>query len=577
MTLTLALRSTAARHCERLGLLDVSNRFGLVRPKDVVAEAVFCSGQQVEGLVHRNSLGLIDTVFRSGWPSHEGRYWSAVIVDMKFGDDERFGLQVIRSVHQIAPDVPILVVSSLNQLDLQADETLRRAAERVGAQDFLAAPGVSGDAEPAYHSTPQNLRRRLNDIGLIPDPDQIVVGTSLALCRTLLAVRQNIPVDAVGQTLLLGESGSGKTHLAQYVHRQLAHRLGRSTAQVLYRQVLLSQKSEDMQKVQLFGTWGSTGRKEGPGVFEEASNRGLVFLDELGNLSATAQGDLLGVLQIQRDAEGRPFRSLTRDSPRPIESRCFILAATNRAWDELRAHLSEALLMRLEQVQVVLPNLRDRREDLPLLLDSFVRASCARYNIQIPEMDVSITAWQDYAEQHSVRQLHDLIESTIKRNPFKTLLIVDDFFRPVAAVGRIPTAIGGVAGDEDDAETAVQVTANGGQGISDLIGMIDTWSPAPSTPLDEFDSSFVRLDTAVARAKLRLWRDLASRHKLVNGSLNLLSTVKRLLGKEDIPKSKPGDLANQVFNEAAILDQPVNDPILSEIWERRRRTKKKAD
>ncbi len=568
-------------YCDGLGLLDASNLFGPIRPHEPVADALFCAGQKPNGNHRENCLETVELAFRAGWPSEDGRFWSAVLVDMKFGDDERFGLRVITAIHDIAPEVPIIVVSSLNQMEMRVGETLRRAAERLGAQDFLAAPGASGDAEPAYHSTPQNLRRRLDEIGLVPDPDQVVVGTSLTLCQTLLAIRQNIPVDGVGQTLLLGESGSGKSHLAHYVHRQLAVRLGRSISQVVFRPLVLSQKSEDMQKVQLFGTEGASGRKQGPGVFEEAANRGLVFLDELGNLGPTAQGDLLGVLQVQHDADGRAFRSFTRDSPTPRESRCFVLAATNREWSELAKELSEALLMRLEQARITVPRLRERKDDLPLLIDSFLRAACARHNVHIPELDVPRSAWNAYADDHSVRQLHDLIDKTIKTNRFKTLLTSNEFFRGVGGIHGIqqrgphtevtPSEQRGVS----PTTTAPLASSQSPGRISDFVAGIDNWMPTDDLPPGEFESAFVRLDKAVAQAKLRIWRALAERQLSVNGTLNVLYTVKRLLGNEEIPKSKPGDLANQVFADAEIAERPA-DGILGEIWDRKRRVTKKS-
>lgn len=562
-------------YCERLGLLDSSGRSGRAPSRQLVAEASFCSGQVMSGEKLVNSLETVELAFRSGWPSEDGRYWSAVLVDMKFGSDERFGLEVIRAVRRLAREVPIIVVSSLNQLDTQVGETLRRAAERLGAQDFLAAPGASADVDPAYHSTPENLRKRLDEIGLLPDPEQIVVGTSLAICRSLLALRQNVPPDSVGQALLLGESGSGKTHLARYVHRYLAQRSGRSTAQVAFRTVVLSQKSEDMQKVLLFGTDGSTGRRPGPGVFEEASNRGLVFLDELGNLSATAQGDLLGVLQIQRDSDGRPFRSFTRDSPQLRESRCFVLAATNRSWSDLQKDLGQALLMRLEPARVVIPSLRDRKEDVPRLLDAFLRAACARHEVQIPEVDVPAADWEEYADGHSVRQLHDLLENAIKKNPYKSLLTQDDFFGLARTVSESSSTDRPSNGQETSADLLSSLAAPlpSRQSISALVQAIESWAPEPSMPIEEFESAFSRIDVAIARAKLRTWRDLANRQKIVTGSLNLLSTVKKLLGREDIPNSKPGDLANQVFGDAAVTEQP-DDPVLSEIWSRRRKNKR---
>ena len=156
------------------------------------------------------------------WPDPAGRWWSAVLVDMKFGDDDRFGLRVINAIHTIDPDVPVMVVSSLDQFEVREGETLRLACERVHAEDFLTAPGAEDDStRPEHLASPENLEARLLEVGLIPDPEQEVAGQSLAICRTLRGIRQLIPADFVGEILLLGEPGSGKTHLAGYVQRKL--------------------------------------------------------------------------------------------------------------------------------------------------------------------------------------------------------------------------------------------------------------------------------------------------------------------------------------------------------------------
>lgn len=579
-------------YCDAFGLRDEHD--DAMPQGTFVADAVFCRGQ-LDAAPHDNSMDVVDVAFRSGWPDREGRYWSAVLVDMQFGDDNRFGLKVIEHIHRISGDVPTIVVSSQDQLQVHSGETLRDAAERFGAQDFLAAPGVDGSVEPAYRSTPQNLQERLRVLGLLPDPLQRVVGTSLAICRTLRAIRRQIPVDVVGQILLLGPAGSGKSHLVDYIHREIAQRQRRSQADVPSFVVPLGGVGEDMQKKALFGTTAATDVKPGPGAFENARDGGLVFLDEIGQLAPGAQGDLLVPLQVVRSTAGGDCRLLTRmGSAEPIEARCFVSAATNLDLDSLvRAGLfSEALLQRFDGKRVVLPSLLERRSDIPLLVRHFVDRTCRRYGlITPPRVDVSVTAWEKYASEHSVRQMENLIESTLSANPFKKSLTEKDFAIDAHDSPTTKATVSEV-GEQSSSDEVSLLRANlakaeqkiaeltrhrnatdTGSRVSALIELLSGWTPAPDLSTEEFDGAFNRLESAFGVVKLRLWRELLARQKELTGKATLMATAKRLLGRDDIHKSRPGDLANQVFNEAGVGQRP-SDPILAEIWDKRRVAKK---
>jgi DNA-binding NtrC family response regulator len=546
-------------YCAALGLRDeASDEF---RESDV-AEAVFTSGQlrSVDGL--KNSMDVVNTAFRQGWPTPEGRFWSAVIADMKFGEDERFGLQVIDLIHRIAPEVPIIVVSSLDQLRIRAGETLRDAAQRVGAQDFLSAPGVDRDIEPAYRSTPRNLEERLDALGLVPDQEQQVVGTSLAICLTLREIRTKIPQDVVNQILLLGSSGIGKSHFEGYVNREVARRQGKRTYRPASR-VPLAGVAEEMQKKALFGTSGATGVPAGPGAFEDAREGGVVFLDEIGELGLGGQSDLLSPLQPIKSSDGLYYRPFSRmGSSREGRSRCFVLAATNRDLDQLvrEGRFAEALLRRFDGKRILVPSLKERKADLPRLIEHFLNKTCDRYGIDVrPRLDVHSSTWEHYADRHSIRELDNHIEEVVSRNRFKTLLTEADFF-----TNRLVTP------HSTPPSPAAPTTTSGT--VSDLVALVESWNPDPRMPVDEFQEAYERLDVVFAKSKLRLWRDLVARQKAISrNAVNLLGTVKQLLGKDQkISNSTSGNLAKQIFKDAQIVERP-SDPILAEIWDRRRR------
>lgn len=583
-------------YCDALGLRDEEERQPPPDDGADLVDAVFCSGQTPQ-LPAINSMGTVEDAFRKGWPAPDGRFWSAALVDMQFGDDDRFGLKIIDALHRLAPDVPIIVVSGQDQLEVRSGESLREAAERVGAQEFLAAPGVAGTVPKQYRSTPANLRYRLTTVGLIPDPAQVVVGMSLSLCKTLRSIRALIPEDVVGQVLLLGPAGSGKSHLTDYLHREVAARQGRPASRVKLVPVFLSGVGEDMQKKSLLGTTDATDTKPGPGAFEIASDGGLVFLDEIGYLNSAAQGDLLGPLQ-PIVVNGRRRRQVTRmGGTDPVDSRCFVAAATNMDLDELARNdrFSLALLRRFEKRRVELPSLLERRSDIPLLVRHFVVEASRQYGLlEPPKLNVSLATWEDYAERHTISDMSSLIETVVSNNRFKQTLTERDFFQeepprrdPQPPMPPDVSALRSrLAAAEADVEAlrsrlaATELELVGLRGapaqpasISDVVDVFERWTPSRDLETTEFEGVFQRLERAFGLMKLRLWRELLVRQKDLTGKATLMATVKRLLGREDIHKSRPSDLALQVFNEAGISERP-EDPILADIWDKRRGNKK---
>jgi DNA-binding NtrC family response regulator len=495
---------------------------------------------------------------------------------MKFGDDERFGLRIIAQLKALAPEVPILVVSGLDQFEVREGETLRRACERIHAEDFLAAPGTSADVVPAeYRASGENLQRRLLEVGLIPDPAQEVVGYSLAVCRMLRSLRQLIPDHLVGEILLRGEPGSGKSHLMGYAQREIARRLHKPESQVRAERVSLSGLGLDHQKMTLLGIAGGTNIPPGPGVFERLEG-GLVFLDEIGEVHPGAQADLLPILQPLREPQGRLYRPVTRmGANEAFHSHTFVIAATNKDLEALVAQgqFSDALLQRFAYKEIHVPPLRDRIADLPTLITHFVQAKCRELGLtHLPELEVPQEVWIHYAQHHSVRELQNLIASAITQHRRKTLLTEQDLF-PSGKEGalRIPIGIG-FSAQEPQPLKVVQDPAS----VAALVASIDNWRPAAPAPAEDYRGALPQIDRAIGRAKLRLLREFLKQQQQINQrpSVDLKAAIRVLLGNDRIANTKSGDVAHQLFKAAGVVEPP-DDPILVQAWEKRRDSRKR--
>jgi DNA-binding NtrC family response regulator len=556
-------------YCERLGLRDLQS--AEVTSRGPVADAVFCSGQKVTNSGLENSIEVAEAAFRRGWPNEDQRYWTAVIVDMRFGEEQRFGLKLIQAIRQLSSEVPILVVSSLDQFEVRRGDTLRDTAQRLGAQDFLAAPGPDERVEEAYRSSPANLSIRLNALGLLPDPEQEVVGTSLAVCQMLLSIRQVIRRETTEQLLLLGESGSGKSHLRNYVRRQLALKRGIEAPRVPCEAISLGGTSDEMQMKTLFGTAGATNVAPSPGAFQTASE-GMIFLDEIGELAPTALSNLLGPLQPQTGQGGVRYREVRRlGAQTSFQSHAFVLAATNRNLDEMAelGTFNGALLQRFDSRRVLVPSLKERLTDVSRLIEHFLSEACGRLGVpRAPTLEISKNAWREYAEGHSVRQLASLVYSAVSRNPYKTLLTEADIFPPKRSGSPAPASFKDSVRESD---------APPGTPLLGIVQTIEKWSPPEAMTGADYFGAFEAIDAAAAKLKLNVWRSLLEQQQqhTRRTSLDLLPTVKTLLGNDQIPNSKSGDIAKQLLQDAGIDAKP-EDPILGQIWERRRGRNKKV-
>jgi len=268
---------------------------------------------------------------------------------------------------------------------------LSRAAHVLEMAAAAAAPLVAA------------VRRRAEE-SIVSTPIQLI-GVTAAMTDLRRTVER--AAAAPFATLIEGESGSGKELVARAVHR-LGPRRDRAFCTLNCAAI-----PDELVEAELFGhaRGAFTGAiAERPGVFEEAHG-GTLFLDEIGELSARAQAKLLRVLQ-----EGE-LRRVGENLARRVDIR--VVAATNRdlrkAAEEGRFRLD--LLYRLDVIRITVPPLRDRREDIPVLVDHFWREATHRLESRATLAAATVAALAEYDWPGNVRELQNVLAALAVRSP----------------------------------------------------------------------------------------------------------------------------------------------------------------
>jgi DNA-binding NtrC family response regulator len=279
-----------------------------------------------------------------------------VLTDLRIGSES--GLDVIQLAQKQSPPPPCIVMTAYGSVESAVE------AMRQGAYDYLTKPLDLDRAQLLLKRAVQTIRVEQENQSLRAQLDRSfgldrILGRSGAMEKVLDRVRQ--VADSKASVLLEGESGTGKELVARAVHGLSPRRAGPFVA------VHCAALSPQLLESELFGHekgsfTGATERRVGR--FEQA-NGGTIFLDEIGEIDAATQVKLLRVLG---------ERSLERvGGNRLIEVDVRLIAATHRSLEQLvrEGKFREDLYFRIRVVQIQLPPLRDRLEDIPLLAEAF--------------------------------------------------------------------------------------------------------------------------------------------------------------------------------------------------------------
>jgi DNA-binding NtrC family response regulator len=355
-----------------------------------------------------------------------------VLTDQKMA--EMSGLELLQAVHTINAETPVILITAFGTIEAAV------AALKHGAIDYLTKPLNLDEllyrirrVSDRYRIINENreLREALQDRHRIEG----IIGESGPMLEVLSIVRRVAPSEAT--VLIRGESGTGKELIAKAIH------FGSPRARGPLVKVNCAALPEALLESELFGhekgafTGALTSRQ---GRFELA-NGGTIFLDEIGDLPLHLQAKLLRVLQ------EREFEKV--GSSRPVRVNVRIMAASHRPLEDLikAGQLREDLYYRLNVVPICIPPLRERRSDVALLLDHFLRYYAEKNGKTIrgltPEgRDILLR----YDYPGNVRELENIIERAV-------VLTRDD----VIGSGDLPLTVQELEVADGDRETNLTV------------------------------------------------------------------------------------------------------------------------
>jgi DNA-binding NtrC family response regulator len=310
-------------------------------------------------------------------------------------DAQQNGMDVLRAFKQANTRGHVVLISGFGTLQTAID------AVRAGAFDYISKPFNISEVKAT-------VERALSDVGtpVAPRPSLDVPPPGL-IGRTagMLSVYKQIAhaANAAAPVLIIGDSGTGKELVARAIHAH-GRRAGRP-----FVPINCGALTESVLESELFGhTRGSfTGAiADTKGIFEQATG-GTVFLDEIGETSSALQVKLLRVLQ---EGEVRPV-----GGSRLVKVDVRVVAATNVDLErEVAAQrFRQDLFYRLSVIVIRVPALRDRREDIPLLIQTFLQNACARAGRRIELSPAAISALTAYRWPGNVRELENTIERLV--------------------------------------------------------------------------------------------------------------------------------------------------------------------
>ncbi len=339
------------------------------------------------------------------------------------------GLELLKRVSADFPDVPVIVITAHGTVESAV------GALKAGAFDYITKPfeqeelkKVIAKAARAHEIERQNVHAAAPDVERAP-----LVGQSPAL-RAVYEVIAKV-ADSPSTVLISGESGTGKELVARALHRRSSRR-DRPLIKVNCAAI-----PKDLVESELFGYekgafTGAVGSK--PGRFELADG-GTLFLDEIGEVPVEMQVKLLRALQESEFERVGGIKTLRVDVR--------LIAATNRDLKALIAEgrFREDLYYRLAVVPIALPPLRERREDIPLLVEHFIEKYDARLGKRVERVDdEAMQLLTSYHWPGNIRELENLMERSVlfADGPVITAASLPDSLRerapgapPIAAVG----------------------------------------------------------------------------------------------------------------------------------------------
>lgn len=335
--------------------------------------------------------------------------YDLILLDMNFSRDAtsgKEGFHWMNKILEIDPAAAIILITGYGDIELAVQGI------KEGATNFLLKPWENRKLLATINATLEVHRSKLELQDLksrqklfIADQDQAygnIIGSSPAMMKVLATVSKVAKTDA--NVLILGENGTGKEVIARAIHRASRR------AEEIFVSVDLGAITESLFESELFGYKKGAftdAREDRAGRFE-AAHKGTIFLDEIGNLTHSLQSKLLSVLQ------NRKVVRLGSHKEIPIDVR--LVCATNMPLYQMVSEnkFRQDLLYRINTVEIKLPALRERIEDIEPLVEHYLEVYCKKYKMQKKRMNAStLKRLQTHHWPGNIRELQHSVERAV--------------------------------------------------------------------------------------------------------------------------------------------------------------------
>ncbi len=310
----------------------------------------------------------------------------------------RDGVAVLKEMKSTHPELPVIMMSGHGSIETAVSST------KLGAYDYIEKPlSLEKTVLGVRHALDQRrlLRENMNLRRTMEGSVEILGGSP-----SIRALKQQIAraAPSQGRVLITGENGTGKELIARNIH------MLSSRSQGPFVEVNCAAIPEELIESELFGHergafTGAVGRRQGK---FELANGGTIFLDEIGDMTLKTQAKVLRVL------EGQPFERIGGSQPIKVDTR--VIAATNKNLEERigQALFREDLYYRLNVIPFAVPPLRERKEDIPVLVSRFLEL----FTLQTGQKKKEVTAaaldlLKNYAWPGNIRELKNLMERIV--------------------------------------------------------------------------------------------------------------------------------------------------------------------
>ncbi len=335
--------------------------------------------------------------------------YDVILLDMNFTKDVSSGSEGyywLERILSLDPSAVVVLITAYGDVQMAVK------AIKAGATDFVLKPWENEKLLATLYSSMrlresrdviENLKIKNQEINqALNDRYSEIIGQSAAMQRIFQTIDRVAKTDA--NVLILGENGTGKELIARAIHRNSARR------NESFASVDLGSITETLFESELFGhkKGAFTDAKEDRAGRFELANGGTLFLDEIGNLSMPLQAKLLTVIQ------NRKVSRVGSNKDTPIDIR--LICATNMPLYEMvkENRFRQDLLYRINTIEIEVPPLRERFEDIPLLANHFLKHYASKYGKSVSRIgDAAITRMHKHPWPGNIRELQHSIERAV--------------------------------------------------------------------------------------------------------------------------------------------------------------------